>query len=110
MHNQKNNTLFSIGSKADASQIQASMMNIGGFSIVILLDAVNNRLWRKPHFIRTFSQMCSPDIASGGYDRGGGAGKCKIFQECFKNLFLSISYENTQTTVVRSENGLNHPS
>jgi hypothetical protein len=51
--------------------------------------------------------MCSRDIASGGYDSGGGAGKCKSSRECFKNLFLSISSENRR--VFRNGAGLVTP-
>ena len=58
------------------------------------------------HFLKRVPQISH----GGGCDSGGGAGKCKSPEECYENLFMSISYENTQTTVVSIENGLNHPS
>jgi hypothetical protein len=52
------------------------------------------RLWRKPHFIRLFSQRVPQISHRGGCDSGGGArSNAKSPQERYENLFLSISPE-----------------
>jgi hypothetical protein len=47
----------------------------------------------KPHFIRSFSQTCSTDIASPGMRQRWGQANAKSTEECYENLFLSISPE-----------------
>jgi hypothetical protein len=70
---------------------RAMVPDITGNMIIVLW---NERLYRKPPFIRFGFPTCSPPIASRGCDSSSSAGECKNPKERYKNLFLSIANEN----------------